>query len=288
MTRHTLATDDVMVWIPEFWYRRYQSDGVEYIKIADRETDGFAKHPGSGRYVGAYETSSSNKSVSGASPTTDITRASARTSARNKGTGWGIWDLATVTAIQMLYLVEFADNNAQTKIGRGYVDGNSSKHNTGGCNDVANLTGRASGTDGTTQMIYRGIEDFYGNIYDWVDGVNANGQSLYVCLNPDNYADDTSTNYTQLSYNLGTTNGEFIKTLGMDTSNGWAMLPDTTGGSDSTYYPDKMWFSSGWRVARFGGAWNGASNAGAFCWLLSDSSSATGSGFGSRLLYIPS
>ena len=290
MTRHTLATDDVMVWIPEFWYRRYQSDGVEYIKIADKETDGFTKHPGSGRYVGAYETSSNNKSVSGASPTVNITRASARTSAKNKGTGWGIWDLAAVTAIQMLYLVEYADNNAQVKLGRGYVDKTSSgsAQTSGACDNVANLTGRASGTDGLTQMIYRGIENFYGNIYDWVDGVNANGQSLYVCLNPDNYADDTSTNYTQLSYNLGTTSGEFIKTLGMDTSNNWAMLPNTTGGSDSTYYPDKMWFSSGWHVALFGGAWNYASSAGAFCWSLGNSSSDAYSDTGSRLLYTPS
>ena|GEM_PF-1133222 len=291
MTRHTLATDDVMVWIPEFWYRRYQSDGVEYIKIADRETDGFAKHPGSGRYVGAYETSSSNKSVSGASPTVNITRASARTSARNKGTGWGIWDLATVTAIQMLYLVEYADSNAQAKLGRGYVDkaSSGSAQTSGACDNVANLTGRASGTDGLTQMIYRGIENFYGNILDWVDGVNASGQALYVSTVPSNYADDTSTNYTQLSYNLGTTSGEFIKTMGMDTSNDWAMLPNTTGGSDSTYYPDKVWFSSsGWRVACFGGAWGSASNAGAFYWSLDDSSSIAYSDIGSHLLYIPS
>ena len=35
IVRETLSTGDVMVQIPKFWYRRYRSGNVEYIKIAD-------------------------------------------------------------------------------------------------------------------------------------------------------------------------------------------------------------------------------------------------------------
>ena len=63
MRRETLSTGDVMVYIPEFWFERKVTNGVETIRIANKAVDGFTKHPGSGKYVGAYKTSSNNKSV---------------------------------------------------------------------------------------------------------------------------------------------------------------------------------------------------------------------------------
>ena len=93
----------------------------------------------------------------------------------------GLIDIAAVSAIQMLMLVEFADNNVQNKIGRGYCDGNSGSLRTGSCDSVPNLTGRPSGTDGKTGVVYRGIEDFWGNVWEWVDGVNWNNWHL-LCV----------------------------------------------------------------------------------------------------------
>lgn len=299
MTRETLSTGDVMVKIPKFWYRRYKEGDIEYIKIADKATTGFTLHPlfnhagveSDYAYVGAYKTSSNNKSVSGASPQVNQTRATFRTNAKAKGTGWSLIDIAAVSAIQMLCMVEFATTNAQAAIGRGYCDSNSAALSTGSCNNVANLTGRPAGTDGKTGVVYRGIEDFWGNVWEWVDGVNWNGGTYYVCNNPANYADDTATNYTALSYK-GATNwsSSYITTEGLDTGNNpHVMLPSAAGsGSESTYYCDACWSSTGWRVFQHGGDWGIGSYCGLFTAYVYSASSDSGTVFGSRLLYIPS
>lgn len=290
MERETLSTSDVMVKIPEFWYKRYIESGVEYIKIADKSVDGYTKHPGSNRYVGAYKTSSNNRSVTGTAPTVSQTRATMRTNAKSKGTGWGIIDLATWSAIMMLYLVEFADNNSQSKVGRGYCDNNSAALSSGGCNSVPNLTGRPAGTDGKTDVVYRGIEGIWGNIWEWVDGINYNGDAdnYYVCADPTKYADDTATNYTRLSYTSPSANA-YITKEGLDTSLPWAMLPsEASGGSETTYYPDYFYQNSGWRVCKRSGYWSDGSYCGVFYCDVYSTSSSTSAYIGSRLLYVPS
>ena len=292
---------DVMVKIPKFWFRRYKEGNIEHIKIADKATDGFNLHPAfyhagvekDWLYVGAYKTSSNNKSVSGASPTVDQTRATMRTNAKAKGDGWSLIDIAAVSAIQMLILVEFANNNVQSVIGRGYCDKTSggARINTGSCDTVSGLTGRPSGTDGLVDVVWRGIEGFWGNIWEWTDGVNWNGGKYYVCNDPSKYADDTLSNYIELSY-TGATNwsSSYITQEGLDTgSNPHVMLPSAAGsGSASTYQCDGCWSSTGWRVFGRGGSWAAGSIDGLFAAALDNASSVSRSICGSRLLYIPS
>lgn len=296
--RETLSTGDVMVKIPAFWYRRYRSGNVEYIKIADKKTDGFTLHPafnhaGTAKdyiYVGAYKTSSNNKSVSGASPQVSQTRATMRTNAKAKGTGWGLIDIATVSAIQMLILVEFANNNIQSVIGRGYCDSNSAALKTGTTDSVANLTGRPSGTDGKVDVVWRGIEGFWGNVWEWTDGLNWNGGSYYVCNDPSEYADDTTTNYTKLSYTGSTSwSSSYITQEGLDTGNNpHVIMPSAAGsGSETTYDCDGCWSSTGWRVLLRSGGWNYGSLDGLFAVALNYDSSDTYTNTGSRLQQIP-
>lgn len=297
--RETLSTGDVMVKIPKFWFRRYREGNVEHIKIADKAATGFALHPAFKHggvecdhiYVGAHKTSSNNKSVPNASPQTNQTRATMRNSAKAKGDGWGLIDIATVSAIQMLMLVEFADNNVQVKIGRGYCDGNSAAIKTGSCDSVPNLTGRPAGTDGEVDVVWRGIEGLWGNVWELVDGVNWNDGTYYVCNDPSKYADDTATNYTALSFN-GLTNWSqsYITEEGLDTGdNKHVMLPAAAGsGSESTYYCDACWYKTGWRVFGHGDAWSDGSCCGLFAAGLYSTSSNPSVYFGSRLLYIPS
>ena len=290
MKRETLSTGDVMVKIPEFWFERKVTNGVETIRIADKAVAGFVKHPGSGKYVGAYKTSSNNKSVKGAAPTVSQTRATMRTNAKSKGSGWGLIDVATNSAIQMLYLVEFADNDSQKTLGRGYCDGNSAAINSGSCDSVPNLTGRPAGTDGKVDVVYRGIEGIFGNIWEWMDGLNYNGDTdnYYVCTDPSKYADDTATGYTKVSFTSPTSNA-YISKEGMDNALPWAMLPsEATGGSETTFYPDYFYQNSGWRDAIRSGVWSYGSACGVWILHCRNSSSDTGGGVGSRLLYDPS
>lgn len=106
IVRETLSTGDVMVKIPKFYFRRYKEGNIEHIQIADKATTGFSVHPlfkhagveKNYAYVGAYKTSSNNKSVSGASPQVSQTRATFRTNAKAKGAGWSLIDIAALSA----------------------------------------------------------------------------------------------------------------------------------------------------------------------------------------------
>lgn len=297
--RETLSTGDVMVKIPKFWFRRYREGYVEYIKIADKPTDGFKLHKAFDRpggevdyiYVGAYKTSSNNKSVSSASPQGSQTRATFRSNAKAKGAGWSLWDVAVLSAIQMLMLVEFATNNVQAAIGRGYCDGNSAAIKTGTCDSVPNLTGIPAGTDGKVDVVWRGIEGLWGNIFEWVDGVNWNNGTYYVCNDPSMYVDDTAMDYTALSFKGSTRwSSSYITEEGLDIGdNEHAMLPAAAGsGSESTYDCDACWSSTGWMVFAHGGSWLAGSRCGLFTAYLALTSSHSSGDFGSRLLYIPS
>lgn len=295
MIRENIGTD-VMVKIPKFYFKRYREGNVEFIKIADGPAEGFTLHPAFNHadietdciYIGAYKTSSNNKSVSGATPTVSQTRATMRNNAKNKGAGWGLIDIAALSAIQMLFLVEYATNDSQKAIGRGYCDGNIDALRSGTSNNVPNLTGRPAGTDGKVDVVYRGIEGIWGNVREWVDGVNFNGWPPYVCNDPSKYADDTSTGYTKLSFSLPSSSG-YISQEGLDTgANGHVMLPSSANGSDSTYYCDKEYtVSSGWRTLCVSGSWSEGSSCGLFFAYCNFSSSISPRSLGSRLLYIP-
>lgn len=278
---------DTVVFIPEYYFRIVNdtTNKKRYYYIADKAKSGFSKHPGSSKYVGRYNTISGHYSKTGAAPLVNLTRASARSGARGKGSKWSEYDFASWCAVWLLYLVEFSDWDSQSKIGRGYVDSNSSAINSGGTDSMTYHTGRASGTDGKTAVQYRHIENPWGNIFEWIDGVNFSAGTVYVCTTPENYADDTSTNYT----NVGTKvqSDGYIKALGMSSNMPWAFFPSEVGGSETTYIPDCAHYNSGWRVLRVGGYWSYGGDAGLFCFNANYSSSDSNSGVGARLLFHP-
>lgn len=281
------SSNDVMVYIPEFYYKvvNDSSSSKRYFYIANKVTTGFEKHPGSGRYVGRYNTISSNYSRTGNVPIVNITRSSARNGARNKGSKWALYDYASLCAVCLLYIVEYADWNSQAKIGRGFVDDNKSPIASGGTDSMTYHTGRTSGPDGSTAVQYRHIENPWGSIYEWIDGINFSDGTVYVCTDISKYADNTSTNYT----NIGTKaqSDGYISATGYSSKSPWSFYPTSTSGSETTYIPDYAGYSRGWRVLCVGGYWNDGSSAGLFCFLADIGSSGSSSSLGARLLFVP-
>ena len=107
----------------------------------------------------------------------------------------------------------------------------------------------------------------------------------YICTNPANYADDTTSNYTAAGVTLCSSG--WIKDLGLSNTFPWAFLPDANGGSETTYIPDYVNSGSGWRVLMVGGSWDNGSNAGLFYFSANYSSSYSSGGIGARLLFHP-
>ena len=131
----------------------------------------------------------------------------------------------------------------------------------------------------STAVQYRWIENLWGNVYQWVNGFNANGTTAYYCTDPSKHADDTATGYT----NIGTLPASgWIKDLTV-TDNG-LLIPKTSGGSETTYIPDYTWSSSGWHVLYVGGDWSIGTAAGLLCFPASNTSSYSSSSISARLL----
>lgn len=295
---------NIMVCIPAFYYLREVKNGVEYIKISSSKHHGFSLHPAFLRngkinskiYIGAYETSSNNQSVTNANPQVSQTRATFRTNARAlNGTGlnnWSQYDISTVSAIQMLYLVEYAHNDIQYKIGYGNCS-TSAAIKTGTCDNLNYHTGRiGNASNKSSGVLYRNIENFWSNIWEWCDGLNfINGQYWYT-NNPINFADDTTTNYNKCSYDGSTGwSNTLITRLGYDSKASWFMMPDAASGSSSTsnnsYMSDSIWSATGNRVFKRSGYWDIGSSAGLFASIVYDASSYASTHVGSRLQYIP-
>jgi hypothetical protein len=281
------TSNDTVVFIPEFYYKVVNdaTNSKRYFYISQKAATGFTKHPGSGRCVAKYKTGASYVTKSNLAPLVFITRAAARTGSTGKGSKWCEYDFASWCAVWLLYLVEYADWDSQTKIGRGYVDSNSAAINSGACDTMTYHTGRAAGTDGQTAVMYRWIENPWGSVFEWIDGANFSARASYICTTPANYADDTTTNYTAAGVTLPSSG--WIKTLGFSSAFDWAFLPDANGGSESTCIPDYVYSGAGWRVLRVGGYWDGGSLAGLFYFNAGDASSYAGASIGARLLYLP-
>lgn len=269
----------VMVYIPTFYVAQKRKDAKQYFYISDKAKTGFTKHPGSGKFVGRYHMNSDGYCNSRQPPYVNMTRAVARSKAKNNGGKFCLYNFATYCAIIWLYVMEFADWNCQNKIGRGYVDNHNSAINSGETDSMTYHTGRAAGTDGSTAVQYRWIENLWGNVYQWIDGFNANGTTAYYRIDPSRYADDTATGYNH----IGTLppNGWIKDLTVMD--NG-LLIPKAVGGSETTFIPDYADSSSGWRVLDVGGVWDGGSGAGLLYFDADYASSYSNSSISARLL----
>ena len=275
----------VMTYIPEFWAKRWQDNEYEYIQITNQETIGFTHIPS--RRVGRYITGGSNlvpTIKSGQSPLVNITLPNLRTAAKSLNTNITLMDIWTWNILQILYLVEYASYNSQDKLGRGYVDENNSELLDSGDCDSLGMKSGCSVNNGKHAVIYRGIENFFGNVYQWLDGINFVGRQGYVCTNYTQYASDTTVNYTRLGYSCPNSN-DYIRSLGYDSNNSLVMVPSAIGGSDASGVTDYYYGSNtGNRVSSVGGSKSFESRAGAFCFPSGNSSPADGSYIGGRFV----
>lgn len=145
-----------------------------------------------------------------------------------------------------------------------------------------------SNSSGLYPCSYRGIENPYGNVYCWIDGVNINDHQAWVCKNAEDYASNlfAGSAYEPLSYTNCDESG-YVSTMGFDPENPYAQFPVAVGGSSSKYYSDYYYQSIGQRVALVGGRWSRGSRAGPSYWHLSFSASNAYVYCGGRLLKKP-
>lgn len=297
----TDAEGNVFVKFPKMWQKWVHDangnlDGIKFCNVqADEDyfiNDAYLKSDSLDTYndffaLGKYEGSGSTAklfSKSGAACLVNVTRAQCRTAAVANGATYQQLDFAQFVLYNMLTMLKYRTSNIQSVYaGRTSADAATT---TGGCDAISGFDGWNTAT-GSVKM--NGIENPYGNINKWVDGVFFSSSSVYVHRLSTQFADST-TNAVLTSITRPTTSSgytKYIKEGGLATVRSYAYCTDA-GGTNSTYFADAYYYASSGTVLRVGGYWDNAADAG--LWNLNGNRDASGTyaSIGSRLCYRPS
>lgn len=260
-------------------------------------------------------------SIAGARPASgssqNLTRPNIEAMAQNRGTNWHGDLIKQVSAEQMLMIIEMGMMNLQTAIAQGVVSlpwttGSDTTSSyaaaTGSTASLGNGTGRAEKTttyeggvakeytvDGKTSVCWRGKENFWGNIWKFVYGINIwgngkmGGGQPYICSDFSFAESKNSGNYEPAGFTVTNANG-YISAMGYSTACDWLFIASECLGNSSLPVGDYTYITvnlNGYRIARLGGGWNNGGGAGGFYWGLYSGVGNRVRDVGGRLVYIP-
>ncbi|MGL4452261.1 MAG: hypothetical protein ACRCTZ_13845, partial [Sarcina sp.] len=241
-------------------------------------------------------------SIVGAKPcsglTQQLTIENSRKLANNRSSGsnfsWQQQDFTMVSAIQMLIVISTGSYNCQSSIGQGVVSitdipTDNCAIPTGATLSMGIRCGSADNmNDGKHSVNFFGIENFWGNIWKFVDGINIEGKTLNQgWISNDDYTVNTSTNKTNLGFTIGKKNG-YISKIGYNSDVDFCFIPSGEDGgkiiSADYFYQNASY--NGFLIARLGGYWNDGSYAGCFYWSAHIAASFRNRSIGARLACI--
>ena len=260
-------------------------------------------------------------SIAGARPASgssqNLTRPNIEAMAQNRGTNWHGDLIKQVSAEQMLMIIEMGMMNLQTAIAQGVVSlpwttGSDTTSSyaaaTGSTASLGNGTGRAEKTttyeggvakeytvDGKTSVCWRGKENFWGNIWKFVYGINIwgngkmGGGQPYICSDFSFAESKNSGNYEPAGFTVTNANG-YISAMGYSTACDWLFIASECLGNSSLPVGDYTYITvnlNGYRIALLGGCWSYGGHAGGFCWDLYAGVGGRARNVGGRLVYIP-
>ena len=269
----TGADGNVMVEIPKHYIKVETVGNVDSLNVSLTPEAGYVLDPsflkwnGTSmvevpyRYFRAYEgfvSGSKLLSVSGVTPTRSQTIATFRTQAMTNGAGWHLTDWNLLNTIKRLCYIEFCDFIVTKYLGNGNDTGSDYGITTGQSNALGNRSSNSTHND--KYMSYRGIENMYADIWEFVDGVNVNNYQFYVNGKSSTFASDVFTGdyVAKGPLTVAGAANSLIKRCAVSSDGGF--IPTVIGGSTTTFYGDALWSDTGARVALYGGdASNGAS-----------------------------
>ena len=293
----TGADGDVMIEFPMVYYKFYSEtdiNGVTWIGCRFSLTspdstycaNAFLSQAGviqQTMYMAAYDGFTYNnalRSLSGKAPSASQTIGTFRTQATANGTGYHQQEWSKRVLLQAMFVMMFKGTNSQTLLGKG-VTSASAAITTGSMDAKGMYWGDQTGTAGVK---FAGVENFWGNIYKFCDGLeNVSKVYQYKLYAPYNGA---ASGYTSAGAIAGTA-GQYINAMEM--ANGYGMLPDGTVSDEaSSYFHDYIYFgTSDTYICYTGGVWNNGVSAGAFCVDLSSTASYSSTYIGASLSFTP-
>ena len=300
---------DVMIQFPKFAYKIKTEDNIITVSVStdpsviendsDYTYDAFSRlEEGDlnffykGAFKGSLDGDGKLRSIVGTKPANNKTIGAFRTAAQANGAHYQQSTYAQLKALQCLYLIKYGDRNGQTAVGKGVVNASASYvsgYNTVNVADISAATntltsGMTFGTtaNGTTHMRLFGIEDFWGCIWEWVDGLTTDSsRNIITSWNSFSNEGIAATTISTASGLTANANG-WNKNVAGNTAAGF--MPIEFGGSSSTYWAGNgaLYASC---VLRFGGRWTAGDQAGPFILHASLAASFASADFGARLSY---
>lgn len=243
-------------------------------------------------YLGAYKgfvASNKLRSLKGKTITASQTIGTFRTQAQANGDGYEQSGFYQLTFRQCMYILKYKNLNSQTTVGYGYV---LSSHNgaiqSGGTEawgmdcELIKSTNPSYMTDQNHHVKCFGLEDFWGNIWEWIDGLVSDSSRNVLTANSG--FNDSGSGYTNngnggVSANIG----NYMSKPQGSTKAGF--VAKEVSGSETTYFCDYaiLYASCG---AVFGGTWNNAATAGAFLLSVTNAASDSLAYIAARLMYL--
>ncbi len=257
-------------------------------------------------------------SIAGAKPasgkTQNLTRPNIEQLCKNRGAGWHSLTIKIASAEQLLMLIELGTGNTQNAIGQGVVsisDNPNTTNNssyTGSTSSLGNATGRAAqtvnernGTEYTetvnskTSITYRGVENFWGNIWKSAYGVNIwsngsmGGGQPFICTDYNFAESKNSDNYIGAGFTITNASG-YVKAFGYSADFDWLFMPSEVGGNANNLIGDYVYVTANlaaFRVVFLGGRWYGGTTAGGFYWRLTYGVGYRDRLIGGRAVHVP-
>lgn len=243
-------------------------------------------------YLGVYKgyvASSKLRSLKGKAITANQTIGTFRTQAQANGDGYEQSGFYQLTFRQCMYILKYKNLNSQTTVGYGYVlSSHSAAIASGGTEawgmdcELIKSTNPSYMTDQNHHVKCFGLEDFWGNIWEWIDGLVSDSSRNVLTANSG--FNDSGSGYTNngnggVSANIG----NYMSKPQGSTKAGF--VAKEVSGSETTYFCDYAGLYASC-VAAFGGHWTDAASAGAFRLDVDDASSYSIAGIAARLMYL--
>lgn len=230
-----------------------------------------------GAYLG-YEENGKLRSIRNVMPTASKTIGAFRTLAQANGKGYEQFAFYQLVFLQAMYVLKYGNLDSQTAIGKGLTGG--SYTNTGTTNGKGIDFGS---TDATLQMRFQYLEDFYGNKYQWIDGVQSGGSSNMMTTT-DNFNDERK-DYN--SYPIGFSGNVYQYPKKVQGTSELGFIMKEKGASQTTHFCDYQdVYGNSIKLPFFGGDCSGGANAGAFSFRCNYSASNSNGSVGSRLMFL--
>ena len=300
---------DIMIQFSKFAQRIYKENKKLYISVTNnakkvaednryhhyafsKESEGDRDYFYWGAYKGSLNENDELASVIGKKPASNEAIETFKTLAKNKGDGYTITSFFQLTAIQCLYIIKYGNLDGQSAIGQG-ITGRTNSASTDYIY-APDITGGSPGYETSnkgmnygsndninTHVKVFGIEDFWGNIWEYIDGLTT---------------DESRNIITNWDYDKVGNNNDFSFPSGLKAdSSGW--ITDVAGtteagfmnisysGSSTTYFCDYGQFKAN-RILVFGGRWGSEANVGPFYLSANYNMSYAYSTIGARLMYL--